>query len=132
MLASQPDSVQTNQLISTGLNIRTAVDMLTRLGAIIQMDGKAKLSDIGAQIAQAQGITDSSGQLTAAGEQLLPQQQNQAAVGAGGGDMNNVPPDQLDNFDMGIGNNTMDNDQEMGNMPQESFTLMTSVLSRLM
>lgn len=128
LIASQPEAAQTTQLISTGLNVRTAVDMLTRLGAIIQVDGKTSLSDIGNQLAQSQGLIDSSGQLTPAGEQLLPQQQSDQNVGADQMNMQQPPPDQLDNFDMGVGG-TPDQNMEPGQqLPEESFKLMTSVI----
>lgn len=67
--------------VSSGINVVSARNTLARLGFITYINGEATLTDQGRQLATAENITDETGGLTPAGQQLAqmePEQQSQA------------------------------------------------------
>lgn len=77
--------------VSSGANIVSARDTLVELGFITFINGEATLTDSGQQLAVAENITDETGGLTAAGQQLAqmaPTQQAQPSE----------PPIPMENF----------------------------------
>lgn len=70
ILSAQTPKLAAEQ-ISAKPNLKTARDMLGRLGLITFTDSQASLTDMGMALARDEGISDEGGQLTDVGQQLV-------------------------------------------------------------
>ena len=118
-ILSAPTPTVAAEQISSSPNLKSARDLLGRLGLITFTNNSAALTDMGMAVARDEGISDEGGQLTDMGQQLSGGNSDQAPL-------NNMGMPEEEPPLGGVP--AEGGDEDLGSPPMESFSVLRELM----